>query len=166
MVLPSPSAFFDSWNIHWIYSEGFLLAKWISSRIRLTNHTLEFVTVKLVIVYRQFFDLLDYELFLLFDYVAYFGVVYCWVDKTLHHGSSFVVFYISFPSFRWHPALFAETLLSKISQSQIVSICHEILNLSSLHLLYITSKLPLSLFISLVPNPLICSVEVIARKAI
>jgi hypothetical protein len=38
--------------------------------------------------------------------------------------------------------------------------------LPPLHLLWIHLYLPFNLFISLVPNPFICSVEVIAKKAI
>ena len=166
MILPSPTAFLDSRNIQRINSKAFFLALSIGPEVRVFNHFLKCFPIKSVIVDRQFLDLLDDELLLFFDDVAYPRVVDGWMDKALHHGSSLVVFDVAFPSLRRHPAVLAEALLSEITQSKVVSVCHQIFNFSSLHLLYINKNVPLSLFINRVPKPLICSVEVIARKAI
>ena len=86
-----------------------------------------------MIVDRQLLDLLDDKLLLFFDNVAYPRVVDGWMNKTLHHGSSLVVFDVAFPSLRRHSAVFAKALFPEIPQSQIISIGHEVLNFPSLH---------------------------------
>lgn len=101
-----------------------------------------------------------------FDDVAYKIIVDSRVDFTLHHGSTLIIFDKSFPSFLNHKTIFWESLFFKITQGQVVCICYQKLNFSFLHLFFIIYFLRLSLFINLVPNPLTCSVEVIAKKAI
>jgi hypothetical protein len=80
---------------------------------------------------------LDNELFLFFDNLADPGVIDSWMDMTLHHGTSLVIFDITFPSLWTHSTIFTETLFTEITQSQIIGIGHQILYFSSLHLFYI-----------------------------
>jgi hypothetical protein len=119
-----------------------------------------------VVVDGQLLDLLDHELLLPLDDLADLRVVDRGVHVALHHRSSLVVLDVAFPPLGRHLAVLAEALLAEVSQGQVVGIGHQVLHLSPLHFLYIASNLHFNLFMSLVPNPLICSVEVMARKAI
>lgn len=166
MVLPSPSTLFDSWYVIRIYPEIFFFPLRINSTEGFFHHFFKSLAIKSMTVDRQFLNFGDYKLFLFFDDVTDSWVVNCGMDIAFHHCSSFVIFDISFPSFRWHPAIFTKTLLSEIPQGEVISICHQVLNFPPLHLLWINHLLPFNLFINLVPKPLICSVEVMAKKAI
>lgn len=76
------------------------------------------------------------ELLLSLDDFADFGVVDGGMHIALHHGSPLIVLNVPFPSLRRHLAVFAEALLSEVSQRQIVSVGHEVLYLSMLHFLF------------------------------
>jgi hypothetical protein len=88
-----------------------------------------------VVVDGELLDLLNDELLLALDDLADFGVVDCGVDLALHHGAAFVVFDIALPPLGWHSAIFGEALLSEVAEGQVISIGHEVLYLSALHLL-------------------------------
>lgn len=88
-----------------------------------------------MVVNRQLFDFLNDKFLLPLNNFADFGVVDGRVYVALHHGSSFVVLDIAFPSLGRHSAVFAEALLSEVAKCQIVSIGHEILDFAMLHFL-------------------------------
>jgi hypothetical protein len=50
MVLPSPPAFFNPWNVHRIDPEVLLLSLCIFSYIRLTRHFLQGLPIELVVI--------------------------------------------------------------------------------------------------------------------
>ena len=135
MVLPGPSTLFDPRNLHGIYSEILFLSLSILPAERFLHHFFQCFAIEPMTVDGKFFDFLDDKLFLPFDDIANPRVVDGWVNITLHHGAPFVVFDIALPSIWRHPTIFTEALLPKITQSQIISIGHQVLNLSPLHLL-------------------------------
>jgi hypothetical protein len=89
----------------------------------------------LLLVQRELLYFLNNKLFLFFNDLTDSGVVDGRMNMAFHHCSSLIVLDIPLPSIRAHPAIFTETLLSKVAKSKIISIGHEVLNLSSLHFL-------------------------------
>jgi len=135
VVLPSPSTFFDSRNIHRVYPKVLLLSLGIFSRERLSHHLFKLITIIFVIIDGKLFNFLNNELLLFFNDVTDLWIVYGWMHKALHHRSSFIILDISFPSFRRHSAFFTKALFSEVAQCKVVGIGHQVLHFSSLHLL-------------------------------
>lgn len=116
MVLKRPSAFLDSGNSQRVDSEAFLFPQRVGSNKLVFDFFFELSAVEFVAVQTKFFDYADNQILLFLDNVTDSGVVDSRVDKALHHGTALVVFNVPFPSLCGHAIIFAETLLSKISQ--------------------------------------------------
>jgi len=71
MVLPCPSALFDSRDIHRIYSEILLFTLSICPTIWLFHHLLKSTAIKPMTVNRQLLDLGDHKFLLLLDDLTY-----------------------------------------------------------------------------------------------
>ena len=54
------------------------------------------------------------------------------VDFTLHHSGSTIIFDETFPARLGHLQVLSKTLLSKVLNSIIISICHKVLDTNSL----------------------------------
>jgi len=72
---------------------------------------------------------LNYTLFLLSDGLRNIDIVYVLVDSALHHSASVIVLDVAFPSLFGHRWLLHETLLSKVFNGVIVSICQKIVQI-------------------------------------
>ncbi len=87
-----------------------------------------------MVIYCKFLYLLDQIFLLSSDNLVDHRVSDGWMNQTLHHSASFIVFNVSSRPLEGHPIVFAEALLFKVAQSQIVSISHKVLHFPSLHL--------------------------------
>ena len=115
MIVPGPSTFSHSRNVHRVNPEYLLLPLAVLPPVRLGYPFLEGSSVVLVVVDRQLLDLLYHELFLSADYFAYFGVVYSGMHVALHHSTTLVVLYVSLPSLSGHSRVFTEPLLAEVT---------------------------------------------------
>ena len=84
----------------------------------------------------QLKDFVHYEISLAFDDVRNVFVVDAFMNFTLHHGRTTIVFNVTFPLCFWHLQMFSETLLSEIFNSIIICVCHKILNSQSLSMCF------------------------------
>ena len=132
MVIPCPPSLQNSWNHEWINSIAFLLSISIYPDKLLCNF-LNMFSIVLHFIERKFLYSVYDNFLLLFDDITHPCIVDCGMNKALHHCSSFVVFYVTFPSIWRHSTVLAKALLSEVAQSQIISISHEVLNFPPLH---------------------------------
>lgn len=166
VIIPAPTSFKNSRNVQGIDPVLFLLSVDICANKGFGIFFQQFPIIS-HLVKRQLFNPLHDDFLLLFDDVTNSWVVNGWMYMTLHHCPSFIILDVSFPAFRWHTTVLTKALFPKVAQSQIISIGHHVLNFPFLHLFFtIKKEVHFNLFISLVPYPLTCSVEVMAKKAI
>lgn len=75
-------------------------------------------------VQAELFDSADDQILLFFNDFADSRVVDSRMYIALHHRAAFIVLNVAFPSFSGHAVVLAETLLSEITQRQIIRVSH------------------------------------------